>query len=598
MNEMSFSEIQDFLNEVKYEELPQLNISILRNITVEPIELYIKYLAYQMSYQGNLKFGDYDNIFQEAVGENKYLMDENTDCVMVFSKLEVLSWDLARNYPALSSDRIKEELERIKEFINGVLSGVRNQTDAMILWANFERSLFPAFGIFDAQSGDGQNFIIDELNKYLRKSLQHQKNAYIVDLNLCLAMLGYNGFYDNRYWHIGRAPYSRDALRQIAIEIFKYIRSLKGKNKKCLVLDCDNVLWGGIIGEDELSGIQIGKAYPGSCFSEFQQEILNLYNRGIIIALCSKNNEDDVWEVFHKHPDMVLKEEHIATFQINWDDKITNLKKIALDLNIGLDSFVMVDDSDFEINLIKEALPEIEVIYAAKNKAVEFRDILASCGWFDTLNITGEDKKRGSLYKSEVNRKQLQEHSIDLNAYYKSLEMKLDIRFANEIAIPRIAQLTQKTNQLNLTNKRYSEADILSLVEGNSSDVLYLRLKDRFGDTGIVGVCILKYEDKKALIDTFLLSCRVIGRGAEDAFLTNALKLAKIRECEDAIGEYYATRKNTQVIDFYEKQGFAIIKDPSKQADKVYFYHLTSTFKSEPDYFAEINSEIIEEVKV
>lgn len=588
----SYLEIQEILNKADFDRLPELNISILRNIMLEPIDPYLKYLAYKMGYAAKVEFGEYDNIIQEAIGGKKDLLNHNTDCILVFTKLETLSWDLARNYPALKPLKIKEEVERIKEFIRNVLSGIRSQTNAMILWNSFELPVYPAFGILDSQSSDGQLKTIRDLNEHLRANLCQQDNAYFVDLNLCLTRLGSHQFYDHRYWHIGRAPFSREALREIAIDVFKYIRPLKGKNKKCLVLDCDNVLWGGIIGEDGLAGIQLGKTYPGSFYYEFQQEILNLHNRGVILALCSKNNEEDVWEVFRKHPDMVLKEKHIATFQVNWRDKATNIKKIAQDLNIGLDSLVFIDDSEFEVNLIRMALPDVEVIHTPKNKAVEFRDILASCGLFDSLTLSEEDKKRGSMYKAEINRKQLQAQSIDINTYYKSMEMKLDVCFSDEFTIPRIAQLTQKTNQFNMTTKRYSEADIKYFSDSKSSDVVYIKLKDRFGDTGIIGVCILKYMDNKALIDTFLLSCRILGRGVEDAFLSNILKLAKIKGYKEVIGEYCATQKNSQVSGFYPKRGFDNIKATSNQADSVFRYNLTKKIKKEADYFAEINTEI------
>jgi FkbH-like protein len=518
---------------------------------------------------------------------------------LIVTKLGTLSWNLARNYAGLNAEQIKAEINRIREYITSILVGIRKQTDAMILWHGFELPVYSALGILDNnQSCDGQQALISSLNDYLRTSLRNQENAYFVDLNLCLVRLGFNRFYDPRYWHIGRAPFTREALQEIAIEDFKFIRALKGKSKKCLVLDCDNILWGGIVGEDGLSGIKLGKTYPGSAYYELQQEILNLYNRGIILALCSKNNEEDVWEVFQKHPDMVLKEEHITAAQINWRDKATNLKQIALDLNIGLDSLVFIDDSEFEVNLIREVLPEVDVIHVPQNKGVVYRDILASCGLFDALTLSTEDRKRGTMYKAEANRKKLRAQATTMKTYYKSLEMVLLLRFADEFSIPRIAQLTQKTNQFNLTTRRYSEGDIKKFANSDESDVIYVRLKDKFGDSGIVGVCIIKYKDKKAIFDTFLLSCRVLGRGVEDAFVTQALELAKKRGCKIAIGEYYATRKNSQVKDFYFKQGFEKFKEIPKMGARSFHYQLEKKLKPMPEFFKGIDSEIDQEEAV
>ena len=589
---LSFAEIQDIINNVHLGKLTPINITILRNITIEPIEPYLKYLAYEIGFNGRVTFGEYDNIFQEAVGGNDQLLSKETDCVLIFMKLDTLSWDLSRNFAALSADRIKSEEDRIKEYIDNVLSGIRKQTNAMILWHGFEFPPFPALGILDRQDSRGQFKVIVDLNEYLRTKLREQKNAYLVDINLCLTRLGADRFYDHRYWHIGRAPFSREALYEIAKEDFKFIRSLKGKNKKCLVLDCDNILWGGIIGEDGLAGIKLGKTYPGSAYYEFQQEILNLYYRGVIICLCSKNNEEDVWEVFKKHPDMVLKEEHIATSQINWKDKASNLKQIALDLSIGLDSLVFIDDSEFEVNLIREVLPEVEVIHIPQKSAVEYRNILASCGLFDTLTLSEEDKERGGMYRAEAARKKFQATATDMKTYYKSLEMRLEIRFPDDFSIPRIVQLTQKTNQFNLTTKRYSETDIKEFMNNKEFDVIYLKVSDKFGDSGIVGTCILNYKDENAIIDTFLLSCRVIGRGVESAFLVHALKLAKKRGCKVIIGEYYATRKNKQVEHFYKNHGFEeIITNPSS-ADGCFQYKLETELKPEPEFFKKIHSDI------
>lgn len=598
MFNLSYSEIQDFLNRTNLGQLPKLNICILRNIMLEPIEPYLRYLAYKTGFNAKVSFGEYDNIFQEAVGHKDNLLDKETQCVLIFTKLDTLSWDLSRNYVALSHKQIKTEVNRIKEYINSVLSGIRRQTDVMVLWHGFELPAYPALGILDSQSSEGQQALINGLNEFLRASLKSQENAYFVDLNLCRARLGFNQFYDLRYWHIGRAPFARQALREIAIEDFKFIRSLKGKTKKCLVLDCDNTLWGGIIGEDGLAGIKLGQTYPGSAYYEFQQEILNFYNRGIILALCSKNNKEDVWEVFRKHPDMILKEKHIATAQINWRDKAANLRQIALDLNISMDSLVFIDDSEFEINLIHKVLPEVEVIHMPPTKVMEYRNILASCGLFDTLTLSAEDKNRGAMYKAEVARKNHQAQATDMQTYFKTLGMELEIRFADEFAIPRIAQLTQKTNQFNLTTKRYSEADIKSLANRDQSDVIYLKLKDRFGNSGIVGVCILKYQDKKSTFDTFLLSCRVLGRGVEDAFLIQALKLAKKRDCKAAIGEYYATRKNSQVADFYAKQGFETLKGKTNLEAQRFRYELYGQIKREPAFFKKIDSEIDQGIEV
>jgi len=477
-----------------------------------------------------------------------------------------------------------------------VLVGIRQKTNAMILWNSFELPPHPSLGIFDYQQAHGQTATIDQLNRFLGDALSDHRNAYLLNLNACLARVGARSFYDLRYWHLGKAPYSREALEEIGGEMFKYIRPLKGKNRKCLVLDCDNVLWGGIIGEEGLAGIKLGKTYPGSAYHEFQQEILNLHRRGVVLALCSKNNEADVWEVFAQHPDMLLRKEHIATARINWDDKVTNLTRIAEDLNLGLESVVFVDDSQFEADQVRQCLPQVEVVQLPSSRAVEYRDILAAGGWFDAPTLSQEDRHRGTMYKAEEARKELQAQSRDLTSFYASLEMILEIRNVDEFTVSRVAQLTQKTNQFSLTTRRYSDAEIHALSESASADVIHCRLQDRFGESGLTGVCILRYERDRALIDSFLLSCRVLGRGIEDALLVQCMKRARSRGCTVAVGEYRPTAKNEQVKDFYPNHAFRRV---AGNPELHYFeLDLTSFDGLEPPYFHRIDTQFQYRAKV
>lgn len=546
---LTFGEIQKILNQMPaVDELPELNISILRNITVEPLEPYLRYLAHQIGFKTTVHWGGYDNILQDAINDNSQLLNSKTDCILVFSKLEVISSALAHSFSTLTDQDIESECERILEYVETVIQGIRHQTQAMILWMSFECPVHPCLGIVDLQRPKGQTATIQQLNTSIQKTLLEHKNSYVIDLNLPLARIGSAHYFDYRYWHIGRSPYTRMALCHIAFEIFKYLRALKGKNRKCLVLDCDNTLWGGIVGEDGLSGIRLSpNSYPGSSYYEFQQEVVNLYNRGILITLCSKNDESEIWNVFRNHPDMVLKESHIACARINWDNKVNNLYQIAQELNIGLDSMVFVDDSEFEVNLVRQLISEVETIHLPRKRSTDYRLILSSCGLFDTLALTQEDQTRGAMYSADRKRTQAKQSFTSLEKYYKSLEMTINFVFPNTFTIPRVAQLTQKTNQFNLTTRRYSEADISSFIENTDSDVFYMHLQDKFGDYGIVGVCILIYEGTCAVVDSLLISCRVLGRCVEDTFLPEILNLAQSRGCTGVWGLYCPTKKTLKL---------------------------------------------------
>jgi len=587
MNIPPLADVQNILNQIDEEALPELRISVLRNIMLEPIEPYLKYLAFNSGFHASINFGQYDNVFQEAVGNDCGLINNDTDCVLVFTKLEGVSWRIARAFVEMTEEDVQSELERAQGFFKSIVKGIRNKTSAIILWHAFEHPLYPSLGALDGQIKKSQTNIIKDLNQLLLQALKETSNAYFVDLNLCIARLGGNAFYDNRFWHMGRAPYTLDALAEIAKEDFKFIRASKGKNKKCLVLDCDGVLWGGVVGEDGLSGIKMGTTHPGSPYREFQQEVVNLRNR-----LCSKNNIDDVLEVFREHPDMVLNESHIVAAEINWQDKAANLKQIASNLNIGLDSMVFMDDSEFEVELIRSLLPEVEAIHLPPDKAYEYRTILLSCGFFDSLSLTEEDKNRSEIYKAEGERKQLKAEIQDMDAYFKSLEMEVEIRFADDYSIPRISQLTQKTNQFNLTTKRYSDEDIKSFAEKSNSDAITIKLSDRFGDLGIVGVCILKYEGKNAILDSFLLSCRALGRGVEEVLLSSALKLAKERGCLSAIGEFMPSRRNKQVERFYPNNGF-IPESISGTSSEKYRCDLNGGINTPPEFFKTIDVKLM-----
>lgn len=585
----SLVEIEGILNRPQGPEAIPIRVSILRNVMIESIEPYLRYYGYLAGFNIQVSFGDYDTVVQDALGGNAALLNEQTDVVLIFLYLGALSVDLTKKITSLSFDDIRNEISRIRDLVNNVINGVRSQTDATIIWHRFELPIYPANGIADQGLLLGENTAVEQLNEEIRHILAAIPNSYCSDTNRCVLEIGKSKFYDARYWHIGRAPYSRHGIECISKQDTQFMRALFGKNKKCLLLDCDNTLWGGVIGEDGLSNIKLGKSYPGSCYYEFQQGIVSLYNRGIIIGLCSKNNEDDVLEVIKNHPDMLVREEHIAAYRINWQDKASNIRDIAAELNIGLDSIVFIDDSEFEINLIRSELPEVETILLHKGSPSGYWETLSSCGLFDTLTISNEDKKRGQMYKADVARKKLYTKATDMLSYFRTLEMKIKISLADSFSIPRVAQLTQKTNQFNLTTRRYDDADITRLATGKDSDVLCLHLTDKFSELGIVGVSILRYESEAAYVDSFLMSCRVLGRGVESVLLHKTLRIAQKKGCKCVLGTYIPTRKNSQVADFYLREGFEQANASAETAVD-FRWDLSGEVPPDPDYFVLVES--------
>jgi len=589
-NSLTYSEIVKSLQTAysNSEEYIPLKIAFLRNITVEPILInYLKFFCHCERIKTEIYPGDYDNVLQDVMVKESPLYKYNPDIIIICLKKEMLCNKLIDNFIQLSNQEIEIEVKRLLNYFNTILNSIRQYSNAVILVHNFEMSIYPSFGILDYQNKNRQLNTLRRFNIDLLDIISQYKSTYIVDMDLLQSMTGYKSFIDNRYWHIGRAPYTREASEFITLEYMKFIKALKGKSKKCLVLDCDNTLWGGIIGEDGIDKIQIGNIYPGSAYQEFQQSILNLYNRGIILAICSKNNEHDVLDVFDRNINMVLKKEHFLVMKINWNDKVNNLKEIADELNIGLESIVFADDNIFEINMVRQLLPEVKTIHLSGDPS-GYRDILNSLSLFDMLTYSDEDRNRNKMYESELNRKKTLS-SIEFNSlydYYKYLKMDVIIKNADEQTIPRISQLTQKTNQFNLTSRRYSEEEIEDFCKSRNNTVRYAVLKDCFGDSGIVGVAILNYENGICVIDTFLLSCRVIGRGLEYVLLKDIVSMAGKRGCKSITGLYIPTRKNEQVKDFYEKKDFIPLETNSNMSK--YVFSLEDKSINVPDYFNSI----------
>lgn len=373
----------------------------------------------------------------------------------------------------------------------------------------------------------------------------------LVDMSAVAAEIGYGNWGDDRLWILARMRLSRTALARLAHVQASFIQSLCTGRRKCLVLDLDNTLWGGIIGEDGIDGIVLGTDGVGLAFRQFQSEILNLHKQGILLAICSKNNESDVVEVFNKHPGMLLRWEDFSEIRINWENKGANLRAIAARLNIGLDSLVFADDNPVEREHIRQALPDVRVLELPTDPSY-FKKTLLECPWFDTLALTEADARRNQVYRQEQQRRNLQETATSLKDYHSSLGMVVNIKSADEMTIPRISQLTQKTNQFNLTTRRYSETQIKSFCLNGHYRLYTLNLRDRFGDEGLVGVAILKERpsDDAWYLDTFLLSCRVIGRHVETAFLNWIVKQARKEGIAQILAELIVTPKNAVVQKF------------------------------------------------
>ena len=380
-----------------------------------------------------------------------------------------------------------------------------------------------------------------------------------------VARFGLSVWHDPAVWHHAKQEIGGAAAPAFGEMVGNLLAAFRGRSRKALVLDLDNTLWGGVIGDDGLEGIEIGQgSASGEAFAALQAHAKRLAGRGVILAVCSKNDEVNALSPFEKHPEMVLRRDDIASFVANWDDKATNLRRIAHALNIGLDSLVFLDDNPFERNLVRGELPEVAIPEFPEDDPALVPQMLADAGYFDMLAITADDRKRTAQYRENRERAALAETATDLPAYLRSLEMKLVWNQFDRVGLARIVQLFNKTNQFNLTTIRTTDAAIAEVIDDPRQFGLQLRLVDKFGDNGIIALVIgqLSADGSDALVHSWVMSCRVLGRQVEAATLMLIAQEARRLGAVRLVGEYRPTAKNDMVREHYPRLGFSAIEPP------------------------------------
>lgn len=422
---------------------------------------------------------------------------------------------------------------------------------------------------------------VAEYNNALYAAEAGNKNVKVIDITEFTRRYSAFELFDWKFYFISQMGLNPKLNKDFKAWWEKKMNSISLKRKKCLVLDLDNTLWGGVLGEDGIEGIKIGGDYPGKAFLYWQEALLELSKSGVILTVCSKNNEQDVLDAWEKNPFMVLKKEHFAAYRINWTNKATNIKELAAELNIGLDSFVFVDDNPTERELIRQMLPMVEVpeFPAQPYELMPFFKQLVE-DYFKVYSVTDEDKKKTEQYKQNAARAQAQASFADFDSFLESLDIQITIESANEFNIPRIAQMTQKTNQFNLTTHRYTDADVRGFFE-NGWKIWCMSVADRFGDNGVTGAVMVTPE---GAIDTFLLSCRILGKGIEMAFVKTIISLLVRDGFETVTASYLPTAKNAQVKEFWEKAGFACTQE-SEDGSKYYSLPLQDADTEIKEYY-------------
>ncbi len=531
-----------------------LRVGCLASFTFEPLKPALELQAVKAGLGLDVYLGPFGQFEQELLDPASGLAAFKPDVVFVAVRLQDVCPAIYEAFNSLKPGQATTLVDDWMTRLRAALASFRNRCKAHILIQNYDLPAAPALGLAEQSSPLSQSAVIGRANAVLADLAASMPNARIMDYDALVARHGRRNWLDPRTAFFARIPVAPAHYWPLAGFYVRHLRPLYGLSKKVLVLDADNTLWGGVVGDVGTDGIALGHDYPGNAFVAFQKRILDLYNRGVVLALASKNQPGVVEEVLAKHPDMILRAEHFAAMKINWQPKPQNLQQIAADLNLGLDSFVFVDDSAVECELMRTALPEVLSVNLPDDPAY-YPGVIESLDCFDQWTISEEDRSRGQLYKAEAGRRELRAAVVDMPAFYRQLEMKATIFVNHRQHVARAAQMTARTNQFNMHTIRCSEDDIRRFMDSPDWTVVTLALEDRFGDNGVVGLAVVRHGPKDCLLHMFLMSCRVLGRTVEQAFVGWIAERAKAAGAERLVAEFVPTSKNKPFADFYPSRG-------------------------------------------
>jgi FkbH-like protein len=464
---------------------------------------------------------------------------------------------LGIHQPRFTDDAAKAAVDAAISQLVTMRDAVRDRIGAVTAFQTLPLPADPLFGSLDARMPGSPRSMIDAFNRSLADIML--SGDIVADVAYAAASVGLVNWFDPRVWHSAKSPFALEATPLYADYVARVLGASRGKSRKCLVLDLDNTLWGGIIGDDGLEGIVLGNgSAAGEAFSAVQAMALELRSRGVVLAICSKNDEGNALQPFREHSEMVLKEEHIACFVANWSDKATNLRQIAKTLNIGTDALVFLDDNPAERAIVRQELPEVAVLEVG-NDPGDYPGVVMRSGYFEALSFSSEDRHRADYYRANVERLQSQRSVTNIDEYLISLEMNMYVKPFDAIGRARITQLINKSNQFNLTTRRYNEAQVASAESDPRKFTLQVRLIDKFGDNGMISVVLFDKERETWLCDTWLMSCRVLGRRVEEAVLGVVIEAARAEGATALFGRYIPTAKNSLVANHFAKLNFVCV---------------------------------------
>lgn len=555
--------------------LQAVRIHIERSFTVEPVIPVLRAKGYLHGFDLEVRVGGFDAVASEMLDAGSPLYARPNDVAIVAVQTRSIAPDLWNTFTSLSPGEIDAAVERVSGQMRAWIRAFRANSSAHLIVHLLDTPVYPADGLLNSAAARashppaaaGQADTIARINTALREIAADTPGVHLLDYDDLTARHGRAAWEDPVRWATLRMPLATQSIEPLADEWLRYLHPITGRVAKVLVCDLDNTLWGGVLGEDGQDGIRVGGDYPGSAFLALQRAILDLNQRGILLAISSKNDHADAMAAIEKHPGMILRPEHFAALRINWIDKATSLREIAAELNVGTDALAFLDDNPHEREWIRSQMPEVFVIDLPTEPAL-YEQTLRRQPCLERLAVTDEDLRRGTMYAEQRQRQELQSTCADLEEYYRSLDLVVEVEPAAAPTLERAAQLIGKTNQFNLTGKRMSLAELELLSRSDDALVLTARVRDRFGDSGIVGVVVGRIlEPQRCRIDVFVMSCRVIGRTVETAILSALGDLAASRGVRRLEGRFVPTARNAPAREVYAGHGFALLGEHGGASD-------------------------------
>ena len=540
----------------KTEAKSPVRVALLGDCALQQIHTMLSVLLRRSGVEAEIYEAPFDTVDPLVLDPTSALYQCRPDFVVFVNSAQRLRSDL---FLAGKAPERLALLDRTVESITERWRAVASHSNAVILQTNFVKPLERAFGQFEHRVAHSTQSVFDSANRRLAEAAAARSSTFLVDLDHVASALGKRTWFDERLWTLAKTPCALDCLPHLAQAIVDIVVACRGQVVKCVVLDLDNTLWGGVIGDDGLSGIRLGHLGDGEAFTAFQAFLKQLPQRGILLAVCSKNEREAARLPFDNHADMVLREDDIAVFVANWENKADNIRSIAKELNIGLDSMVFLDDNPFERNLVREMAPEV-IVPEMPEDAAEY--VRAVCEWnlFETTSYSALDEKRTELYKQRAETEAARAEFRSIDDYLRSLEMVATLGRFDRYHLPRIAQLIQRSNQFNLTTRRHSESECEAMMTEEGCYPFHLSLKDRLSDHGLISVAILKETPESMHVDTFLMSCRVLKRGVEELAVNTMVEHAKARGKAILTAEFLPTAKNAMVKELWDHFGFSRVE--------------------------------------